>query len=74
MLSSNFTTQQMEKVGNLNTFLLEMFKNHKLMKIFQNENYEFTRSQKFITEVKEKSRKIKKISIFFSWFATSEFT
>jgi ATP-binding cassette, subfamily B, bacterial MsbA len=52
------TTQQMEKVGTLNTFLLEMFKNHKLMKIFQNENYELTRSQKFITEVKEKSRKI----------------
>ncbi len=52
------TTQQMEKVGTLNTFLLEMFKNHKLMKIFQNETYELTRAQKFITEVKEKSRKI----------------
>ncbi len=52
------TTQQMEKVGTLNTFLLEMFKNHKLMKIFQNETYELTRAQKFITELKEKSKKI----------------
>ena len=52
------TTQQMEKTGTLNTFLIEMFKNHKLMKIFQNETYELTRAQKFITELKEKSKKI----------------
>ena len=52
------TTQQMDKVGTLNTFLIEMFKNHKLMKIFQNETYEYNRAQKFINEVKEKTKKI----------------
>jgi len=52
------TTQQMDKVGTLNTFLIEMFKNHKLMKIFQNETYEYNRAQKFINEVKKKTKKI----------------
>ena len=51
------TTQQMDKVGTLNTFLIEMFKNHKLMKIFQNETYEYNRAQKFINEVKKKNKK-----------------
>jgi subfamily B ATP-binding cassette protein MsbA len=52
------TTQQMDKVGTLNTFLIEMFKNHKLMKIFQNETYEYNRAQKFINDVKKKTKKI----------------
>ena len=52
------TTEQMDKVGTLNTFLIEMFKNHKLMKIFQNETYEYNRAQKFINEVKKKTKKI----------------
>ena len=34
------TNEQMHKVGILNTYLMEIFKNHKLMKIFQKENYE----------------------------------
>tara|TARA_B110001452_G_scaffold58723_1_gene45575 strand:+ start:888 stop:2627 length:1740 start_codon:yes stop_codon:yes gene_type:complete len=52
------TTQQMEKAGDLSTYLIEIFKNHKLIKIFQKESYEKTRSEKFIDELKEKSRKI----------------
>ena len=52
------TTEQMDKVGTLNTFLIEMFKNHKLMKIFQNETYEYNRAQKFINDVKKKTKKI----------------
>ena len=33
-------TQQMEKAKIVNTYLMEIFKNHKIMKIFQRENYE----------------------------------
>ena len=31
-------TEQMLKAGILNTYLIELFKNHKLIKIFQQEN------------------------------------
>ena len=34
------STRGMESAGFLNTHLLEIFKNHKLIKIFQKENYE----------------------------------
>ena len=49
------STQQMVEAGILNTFLIEIFKNHKLIKIFQKENYENSRAEKFINAVKEKS-------------------
>ena len=52
------TNDQMQKAGLLNTYLIEIFKNHKLMKIFQNENYEKLRAEKFINELKEISKKI----------------
>ena len=52
------TTEATEKSGLLTTFLVEIFKNHKLIKIFQTEEYENTRAKKYITELKEKSRKI----------------
>ena len=52
------TTQQMEKAGILNSYLIEIFKNHKLTKIFQNEIYEKLRVKKYINELKESSRKI----------------
>ena len=52
------TAQALDKAGNLNSYLLEMFKNHKLIKIFQNEAYENTRAIRFIEELKEKSKKI----------------
>ena len=37
---SKVVTQQMQKAGLLNTYLIEIFKNHNLMKIFQREDYE----------------------------------
>lgn len=52
------TAQALEKAGGLNAYLLEMFKNHKLIKIFQNEAYENTRAVRFIEELKQKSKKI----------------
>ena len=48
----------MHKVGILNTYLMEIFKNHKLMKIFQKENYEKKRASKYINTLKETSKKI----------------
>ena len=52
------STQQMEKAGNLSAYLIEIFKNHKLIKIFQRENYENKRAVGYINELKDKSRKI----------------
>jgi subfamily B ATP-binding cassette protein MsbA len=48
----------MQKAGILNTYLMEIFKNHKLMKIFQKENYESNRANTYINNLKETSRKI----------------
>ena len=39
------TTQAQEKSGILNSYLIEIFKNHKLIKIFQNEKYENSRAE-----------------------------
>ena len=52
------TTEATEKSGLLTTYLIEIFKNHKLIKIFQKENYENNRAKKYIDELKEKSKKI----------------
>ena len=57
------TTEAQVKSGDLNKYLIELFKNHKLIKIFQREKYEEDRSEKFINALKEKS---KKIEIIFS--------
>tara|TARA_B100000959_G_scaffold72816_1_gene77327 strand:- start:440 stop:2176 length:1737 start_codon:yes stop_codon:yes gene_type:complete len=57
------TTEAQVKSGDLNKHLIELFKNHKLIKIFQREKYEEDRSEKFINALKEKS---KKIEIIFS--------
>ena len=51
-------TEQMLKAGLLNTYLIELFKNHRLIKIFQKEKYENDRAEIFINDVKEKSKKI----------------
>ena len=48
------TTQAQESSGILTTYMLEIFKNHKIIKIFQKENYEFSRAEKFINNLKEK--------------------
>ena len=42
------TTEALEKSGLLTTYLIEIFKNHKLIKIFQREKYENSRADKFI--------------------------
>ena len=52
------TTQQMSRAGILNSYLMEIFKNHKIAKIFQRERYEQERANKYIENVKESSRKI----------------
>ncbi len=57
------TTEAQEKSGDLNKYLIDLFKNHKIIKIFQRENYEYIRSEKFINELKEKSIKIATIFI-----------
>ena len=56
-------TEQMLKAGVLNTYLIELFKNHKLIKIFQQEKYENERAEKFINDVKEKSKKISTVFV-----------
>ena len=52
------TTEAQEKSGFLTTYLIEIFKNHKLIKIFQRENYETSRADKYVDELKEKTKKI----------------
>ncbi len=51
-------SEQMLRAGVLNTYLIELFKNHKLIKIFQQEKYENERAHKYLNDVKEKSKKI----------------
>ena len=52
------TTKQMTYAGIFNTYLVEIFKNHKLIKIFQKEEYEKTRASKLIWDLKETGKKI----------------
>tara|TARA_B100001063_G_scaffold245264_1_gene280439 strand:+ start:316 stop:2055 length:1740 start_codon:yes stop_codon:yes gene_type:complete len=52
------TNEQMQKVGIFNTYLMEIFKNHKLIKIFQKETYEKRRAFELINSLKETSKKI----------------
>ena len=56
------STQAQERSGFLNKHLVEIFKNHKLIKIFQRENYEKNRSEEFISSL---ANKVKKINIVF---------
>jgi subfamily B ATP-binding cassette protein MsbA len=55
------TTEAQEKSGNLNRYLLDLFKNHKIIKIFQRESYENERSDKYVDDLKEKSIKISSV-------------
>ena len=57
------TELQMNRAGALTTYLFEVFKNHKLTKIFQKENYEKKRADAFIDDLKETSKKIAKIFV-----------
>ena len=55
---SKVATQQMQRAGVLTSYLMEIFKNHKLIKIFQQENYEKKRALDFINSLKESTKKI----------------
>ena len=52
------TTQQMGRFSVLTSYLIEIFKNHKLIKIFQKEHYEKNRANTYINSLKETSKKI----------------
>ena len=52
------TTEAQEKSGNLNRYLIDLFKNHKIIKIFQREDFENKRSEIYVNALKEKSIKI----------------
>ena len=56
-------TRGMENAGFLNTHLMEIFKNHKLIKIFQREGYENTRIDEKLEKVKETSKKMARIFV-----------
>ena len=57
------TTESQEVFGSLNSFFLEIIKNHKIIKIFQNEGYENKRLNKIITTFKEKVVKIETVLV-----------
>jgi len=60
---SKVATEAQEKSGFLTTYLVELFKNHKLIKIFQKENYEKTRADKYLSQLKEKNQKIQTVFV-----------
>ena len=55
------TTESQEASGILNTFFLEIIKNHKIIKIFLKEDFESERSKKYINVFKEKVVKIQTV-------------
>ena len=52
------TTQAQEKSSFLTKYLVELFKNHRLTKIFQKEKYETNRADNYLDQLKEKNKKI----------------
>ena len=56
-------TEAQERSGFLNSYLIEIFKNHKLIKIFQKENYEVKRSDEHLESLKNKSAKIRTVYV-----------
>ena len=57
------TTQAQEKSGFLTSYLVELFKNHKLIKIFQKENYENSRVNLYLEQLKDKNKKIQVVFV-----------
>ena len=51
-------TEAQEKSGFLTTYLVELFKNHKLIKIFQKEDLEVKKADKHLVQLKDKNKKI----------------
>ena len=56
-------TEAQEKSGFLNSYLIELFKNHKLIKIFQKEKYETSRSFNHLENLKNKTAKIRTVYV-----------
>jgi len=56
-------TEAQEKSGFLNTHLIELFKNHKLIKIFQREDYESKRTDDYLDQLKNKNIKINTVYV-----------
>ena len=52
------STQAQEQAASLTTYLIEIFKNHKLIKIFQKEKYENIRAEGFLDKMKSISVKM----------------
>ena len=57
------TTEAQEKSGYLTTYLVELFKNHKLTKIFQKENLEVNRADEYLAQLKDKNKKIQTVFV-----------
>ena len=57
------STQAMIKAGTLNSYLIELFKNHRVIKIFQKEKYENQRANAHLEELKEMAKKIMSVFI-----------
>tara|TARA_Y100000816_G_scaffold292005_1_gene285362 strand:- start:3218 stop:4957 length:1740 start_codon:yes stop_codon:yes gene_type:complete len=55
---SKLTVQAMDRAGILNTHLMEIFRNHKLIKIFQKETYETSRANNALEQLKNKGKKL----------------
>ena len=58
---SKVTTQAMDKASEIFTYLIEIFKNHKLIKIFQKETYETSRADKALEGHKDRAKKLQEI-------------
>ena len=52
-----------EKSAFLTTYLVELFKNHRLIKIFQNEKFESNRAENHLNQLMQKSKKIATVLI-----------
>ena len=52
------TVQAMDMAGILNTHLMEIFRNHKLIKVFQKETYETSRANNALEQLKNKGKKL----------------
>ncbi len=55
---SKVTSQAMDMAGVLNSYLLEIFRNHKLIKVFQKETYEASRADNALEQLKNKGKKL----------------
>ena len=54
-------TEAQERSGDLNRYFVDLFKNHKIIKIFQRENFENERSEEYVNALKDKSIKIRSV-------------